>query len=462
MSKGYSQAGTPGKLTLQQVVETALANNFDVLQNGLQMQTAQVNWKQAKLNLLPDLSGSVTHGTNQGRSIDPFTNSYINQNVSFASYSLNGGILLFQGLSAQNFIKQTALDYQAAKMDWQQAKDNLTINIILAYLQVLNAEDVLTQSLNQAAFSEKQVNRLEILNQQGSIAPPTLYDLKGQYAGDQLSIINARNSLESSKIALSQLMNVPYDRNMQLEKLDVGTLAVKYDVTPENIYQTALQQFAQVRAVDLRTQSAEKAVKVARGQLFPSLRFNGGANSNYSSAASQSTLINITDFTSSDYVLVNGTPSPVVYKQSNFSSRKIAYGSQLNNNMSTSFSVGLTIPILNSLQARNRIKLAQIVVKNNELIAKTTKTQLQQSIEQAHINMTSAFERYKTLLEQVKSYEESFKAAEIRFNAGEGTSIDYLTAKNNLDRANINLISAKYDYALRTKILDYYQGKQLW
>jgi outer membrane protein len=76
--------------------------------------------------------------------------------------------------------------------------------------------------------------------------------------------------------------------------------------------------------------------------------------------------------------------------------------------------------------------------------------------------MSSASERYKVLLEQVIAFTESFRAADIRFNAGLGTPIDYLTAKNNLDRANINVISAKYDYILRTKILDYYQGKQLW
>ena len=76
--------------------------------------------------------------------------------------------------------------------------------------------------------------------------------------------------------------------------------------------------------------------------------------------------------------------------------------------------------------------------------------------------MNTASDRYKTILEQVNSFDESFRAAGIRFQQGVGNSIDYLTAKNNLDRANINLIIAKYDYVLRTRILDYYQGKQLW
>ena len=84
------------------------------------------------------------------------------------------------------------------------------------------------------------------------------------------------------------------------------------------------------------------------------------------------------------------------------------------------------------------------------------------SIDRAYANLHSAADRYNVLLEQVTAYNESFNAAEIRFNNGVGTSVDYLIAKNNLDRANIDLITTKYDYVLRTKILDFYQGKLLW
>jgi len=450
------------KLTLQQCVDTALKNNFDIQQNGLRMQTAEINWRQAKLNLLPNLNGFASQSINQGRSIDPFTNAYNNEKYNSAGYGLNSQTTLFQGLAAQNLIKENSLNYQASNMDWQQAKDNATINVILSYLQVLNNEDLLTQAQNQADYSQKQVDRLEVLNKQGAVSPSDLSNLRGLLGNDQLSIINSKNALESSKINLCQLMNIPYDKNIELEKINAESYAAKYDQTSENIYQAALQQFAQVKAVDLRKQSAEKAIKVQRGQLFPRLTFNVNANTNYSSAASQSIFLNTTDVPSSDYVVVNGSQTPVIRKQSNFSSEKISYNKQLNNNLYNTFSLDLNIPIFNSLYQRNRIKLAKIDVKNADLVAKTTKTQLQQSIELAYANMTAAADRYKTLLGQVNAYTESFRAAEIRFNSGVGTSIDYGLAKNYLDQANINLITAKYDYVLRTKILDYYQGKQLW
>ena len=62
---------------------------------------------------------------------------------------------------------------------------------------------------------------------------------------------------------------------------------------------------------------------------------------------------------------------------------------------------------------------------------------------------------YRGLDEAVK---EIMKAAEVRYNSGVGTSIDYLTANDRLDRANINLIIAKYDFVLRKKVLDYYSN----
>jgi outer membrane protein len=426
------------------------------------MQSDEIYWKQAKLNLLPNLNGSVSHGINQGRSIDPFTNGYINQSITTGSYSLSSGVVLFNGFSLLNSVKQTSLAYQASKMDWQQAKDNITINIILAYLQVLSNEEQLQQAKNQLGLSKHQVDRLEVLNQQGAISPSDLSDLKGQYAGDQLSIINTQNALESSKLTLCQLMNIPYDKTMELEKISTESLATKYEDTPDKIYSTALTQLALVKAVDLRKLSAEKGLKVAKGELYPTLSLGANTNTNYSSAASQETFLNSTTVATSDYVTVNNTQYPVMSQVNNYSSQKIAYGKQLSNNRFTSFDLSLRIPIFNSLQARNRVKQAQLTLKNSEIIAATTKTELQQNIEQAYINMTSASDRYKTLMDQESAYSESYRIAEVRFNSGLGTPIDYLTAKNNLDRANINLINAKYDYVLRTKILDYYQGKPLW
>src|ERR1051325_10097864 len=218
-------------LSLKQCIDTAIANNLEVRQGELQVQSSEINWKQSKFDMLPNLNGSASHSINQGRSIDPFTNGYINQNYSSANYNLSSGVVLFNGFYMQNTAKQNALTYQASKMDWQQLKDNLTINVILAYLAVLNAEDKLEQSRNQVGLTKQQVDRLDVLNKQGAIVPSQLSDLQGQYAADQINVISIESELQSAKLSLCQLMNIPYEANRELEKIDTEIFATKYEGT---------------------------------------------------------------------------------------------------------------------------------------------------------------------------------------------------------------------------------------
>ncbi|MBI1782389.1 MAG: TolC family protein [Sphingobacteriales bacterium] len=450
------------KLTLQQCLETALNNNLQVNQSNLQMQSAQVNWQQARANMLPNIAGSINYGANQGRSIDPFTNTYINQQLNFSNLNVDGNIPLFNGFQLQNQVKQNNLAFQATKMEFQQAKDNLTLNVILSYLLVLNNEDVLDLAKAQMEVTKKQVERLDLLNKEGAIAPYTFTDLKGQYASDEVSVTNAQNSVQSSKLTLAQLMNVPYDESAELERINVNEALALYEGSPDKIYEEATAKLGIVKAADLRKQSAEKGIKVARGGYSPTLSLFGGLGTSYSSAASLSSLVSESYGASDSYVTVNGTNYQLNVKQQTFKNEPFGLSKQYNNNQYTNFGVALRVPIANNLRARNQVKLAQITYKNTQLISDNTKIQLRQNIEQAHFNMTAAYNRYQSFQNQVTALEESFKAAEVRFENGVINSVEYLQVKNNLDRARLNLTQSKYEYVLRTKVLDYYQGKLSW
>src|SRR5690349_18734189 len=127
--------------TLREAVDTALRNNLELKQSQLQMESSAIDWRQSKANLFPNLNGFANHGINQGRSIDPFSNSYVDQQINFAGYGLSAGVTLFNGFALLNTIKQNSYAYEASKMDVQQQKDNLTLDIILGYLQVMSSED---------------------------------------------------------------------------------------------------------------------------------------------------------------------------------------------------------------------------------------------------------------------------------------------------------------------------------
>lgn len=423
------QAAAQSRFSLQQAIDSALANNIIVRQSALNVETARVNWNQARANKLPTLVADITHGINTGRSIDPFSNTYVNQTVNRAGYAIGSDVVLFNGSSLQNRVRESATAYEAARMNWQQEKNNLVLNVMLAYLQVLNGEDQVQQAVSQAATSKQALERLKVLDAEGAIRPSDLTDLKGQLMNDQLAVLDAENRLESSKLLLAQWMNKSYDPAMQLERIDLDEMLTSYPHTSKEVYKESLENFSLIRAAELQTKASGYALKAARGQRFPSLYFGAGLNTNYSSLARDAM------------------------------QDKISYSNQLKNNRFSSFGIGVSIPIFNASVAKNRVRLSEISLENNRLAEQETKRQLLQLIDQAWLNMSNSYERYQLLVEQVNAYRESFRAAEVRFQSGVGTSVDYLNAKDRMDRAQINLLNAKYDFLLRKRILDFYKGQ---
>ena len=461
LHSAYGQ-NKPTRLSLRDCIETAIAYNLQVRQSFYQLTTDKTSLQLAKSSRLPSLNGNISHGINQGRSIDPFTNSYVNSEITQANYAINSSVTLWNGSAITNTIKQNQLNVQASEMSWQQEKDNVTINVILAYLQVLSNKEQLGIAEKQVAVTKAQVDRLIILNNSGAISPATLYDLQGQLSGDMLSLLSISNSLETAKINLAQLMNQSYSPTMELEPLETALPSVSYNAGADEIFKTATGQLAMIKAAELRQQSAHKSVLAARASLLPTLSLNGGLGTNYSSVASRQLLTGTTDVATQQYVTVNNSKIPVFAPQSSFSSQKISYGDQWKNNFNSFVSINLQIPILNRMQAKTRIRQAEIREQQAVYESVSTKAEVHRAVDQAYINMATAYERYKTLQQQVTDFSASFKAAEIRFNAGVNTVVEYMLAKNNADRANANLITAKYDYFLRMKLLDFYQGKPLW
>lgn len=451
------------RLSLQQCVETAIQNNADVQKKGLQKQAAHINWVQAKENMLPSLNAEIYHGTNQGRSIDPYTNSYINQQLNYANYNLYTDVTLFQGLALQHSIQQNRLAYDASTADEQQQKDNLTLNVIMAYLQILTNEDLLALAYQQQEVSARQVERLDIKDKDGAADPKELYDLKGQLANDQLTVVTTQNNLENAKLTLAQLMNLPYTQYLAVQRITTGNASqLIYDAGVQDVYQRAESSLAIVKAADLRRQSATAGIQAAKSNGWPVVFLSGGVATNYSSAGALQTLTGTRDEAGNDYIEYNGTRLPVIEHSNTYVAQKIPYSQQLDKNLNTTVSLGVRIPLLNNLQNKNKIAQARLIEQDAAITAKTVRIQLQQNVEQSYFNMTAAQNKYKVLQQQQTAFRESFRVAEVKFDAGAINSVDYIVAKNNYDRSNINMVVAGYDLVIRIKLLDYYQGKALW
>jgi outer membrane protein len=432
------QTDTTKLLTLQQCLDIAIKNNLQVKQSDANAQLARVDYRQAIENLLPNIGGSASRSFNNGRAISPQTNAYVNQSATNDNYSLSGQMTLFNGFSLINAVKSTSFAYQAGKMNFQAAKDAVTVQVITSYLAIIDDKELLNATKSQLTYTKETVDRLTILEKQGANkAASDLTDQQGQLAGSQVNVVNSQNTLDAAKLTLFQIMNIPYKPEAEFQDLNAENLKGDYGSNPDEVYQTALQQFAAIKAATLSRQAAEKNVSSVRGQLAPQITLGGGLGTAYTNTAQKS---------------IVGADSSITYQN-------IGYNEQLKNNYSSYISLGLNIPIFLNGARRNALSKAKINALLARDVEENAKIALRQNVEQAYYNMMAAYKKYQVLMDQVKAYTESFRIYKLRYDAGVLTSVDYIFAKNNLDAATVNMISAKYDYFIDSKILDYYQGK---
>ncbi|MFD2566353.1 TolC family protein [Pseudotenacibaculum haliotis] len=443
--------------TLEECISIALKNNLNLKSSKIREKSANINFKQSKANLLPSVNGNYNLGVNNGRSIDPFTNDFINQRLTFSNANLNLDAVIFNGFRLLNSVKQQKLNAKAAMMEVEQEKQNLVLSVTLAYLQVLNSRDVLL--LNEQRL-EATLNQLKIqkdLYDEGRSNPADYTDLLGQKAIDETNILSSQIELNNARLSLARLLNL--DEEVAIDKSSVLLSFEKYKLSSDEVYQDALQSLATFKARELRVEAAKKGMGVARAQYIPQVSIFGQLNTNYSSAAQTFTEVGRSTVETGDFVTINNQNIPVMREQSQFSSQQISYLDQFDNNLNSVIGVSVRIPLLNGFAAKNNVALEKVRVEESLVEMERTQVEIKNTIKQVHFDMEAAFSRYQSLQKQVEAFEKSFDVNKIRFNNGVSNYLSYITSKNNLENAKVNLSNAKYAYLLRVKVLEYYRGQ---
>lgn len=461
---GERSTSTGDKITLQEAIDFALKNNLSIKQNNLQVEQGINTLEQSKWARYPSLNAGTNFNVFTGRNINPFTNGIITNTVGSNGFGLNSAVTIFDGYQTRNGIALNQLNLEASRLDLQAMKNQITLNIVVGYLNVLSQQDLLAVAQRQMEVTQTQLERTQKLVNAGSLPETNLFDIKAQLANDEVSVVNAENAIVSAKLTLKQLMNAATDRDIEVVRVEVPNPSIQpYPNSSAQVYEIAQSFLADVQAADMRVKASQKGVDIAKGLKMPVISATANINSNYTTAAEN---VNVTQRiveTEAGYVNVAGTRYPVFafVPTSSTTSEKINYFRQLTGNANNSFGVSVRVPIFNGYNTKFRLTNAQINQKQSEVQAENVRLRLRQDIDQAYVNLSNSAKRYSALGNQVKALEESFRAAESRFNVGSLNALDYSISKTNLDRARINQIQAKYDYIFRIKILDFYQNKPL-
>lgn len=449
--------------TLSQCIEYALENNIEVQRSDLNVQIAENNLKSSKANLLPGLNADAGYNINYGRSIDPTTYDFVTQSIKNSSLSLSSGLDVFTAGSKINQIKQNQLSLKSSELLSENIANNIALQVTSAYLQILLAKENLKTVEQQLNISTEQYRQTSKMYENGAIPEGNLLEVEAQMTNDTLNLIQAQNGLNISLLTLQQILQLDMNEAFDVVTPDIELVPI-FEITgqsPEEVYQTALTNQAIIKSNNYAEQSAERAIKAAKGLYYPSIRLIANLRTTHSSLGKIQNGTNIIENPPIGYV--SGTNQTVLsYQNAEIPVLENAkFYDQYNNNFNQTIGVSMSIPILNGLNTRYNVKNAQIQLEQRRLDSESTRNQLKNDVFVAHNDVKLAYQTYKARLKALNATQRSFEYIEKRFEIGAANLLEYTTGKTNYANAAVNLNSAKYDYILKTKILDFYLGKPI-
>jgi len=452
--------------TLQECVDYALQHNIQIKQGEISTEISDNAQTQSLLGMFPSLNGSASHSYNFGRSVDPFSYEFTTRKVSSSNLSLNANVVLFNGFQLQNELKQSRLNYMSGKYDLDKIKNDVSLNVAAAYLQVLYAQEQLNAQNDRVDIAKKQKDRTKILTDAGTLPQGSFLDAEAQFATEELTKVNAENLLNNSYLSLIQLLELDSAGNFAVEKPkyaipDQGSLSI----TPADIYSVSLTTQPEIKSAEYKLQSAEKGLAIARGARFPRLSMFGSLSTGYSNQSQRKKTLggDYIDSYATDYFVPTIIDTFIVFAPlySSPTYEDTPFSDQLEDNFNKAFGFNLSIPVFNGWATNTSVKRSKLNYENAKYSFELTKNSLFKSIQQAHADAIASLKKYHAAEKNVSALNEAFSYTEKKFTAGLLTSLDYTTARNNLTKAESDKLQAKYDLIFRLKVLDFYMGKPL-
>lgn len=405
--------------SLDSCINYAIANNLTVKARDIERQNAEISLTAAQDRYLPQVNAYASQNFAFGRGLNS-ENTYSNRNTSNFSWGANMSLPLFQGLSAKRSVEYSKVNLRQIVEQWEASKDDVTLNVISQYLQVLYTNELLEIAKLQRNLSAIELERRYQLLASGKIAELDVIEAKSQLAQDDLSVVTSTNDCSLALLDLTQLLQLRDTVGFKIKSLDNQTFPI---LSADDVYKNAMNHNHSIIAARIGIEAAEKNISLARTGYIPTLSFSAGIGSSY-------------------YHL-SGIPNET-------------FGWQMRNNLSKSLGFSLNIPVFDAFSTRNNIKRAKVQRLTAELQYEQVSSSLYKAINQAYYQAVAAEKKKSAAKEALQAAKAAFDAMQIKYNYGKANATEFEQTKTAYIRSVAEELQARYESILRLRILEFY------
>ena len=446
--------------SLAECIEYAHENNLTIQRSSLDLKSADLQRDAATANLFPNLNFNGGYFWQFGQSIDPITNTRRDGNRQTSSITLSSNWVLFDGLQNIKWMRQAKLDHLAAVYNLEAIKNDISLNIASAYLQVILNKQIYEVAENQLKISESQMNRSQKLYEAGSIAKGEFLQVQAQMARDDQSVIAAKNNVDISMLQLIQMLQLESYEGFDIvipDLSDPDNVLLNY--TPKQIYDVALGNQPSIKSSEVMVESAEKQLQISKGQFSPTISLQAQVNSNASQDLLRATGTGYATNPIGTVGNANPDPNALVYSLPYLTAtgyENYPFFDQFGDNINQFVGINLQVPIFNRFQVRNNVRNSEIQLDRAMVDLELTKNDLRQTIERAYADAFASLKTFRASEKSLEATEENWKYAQKRYEQGAMNQFEYENTRNQFLNATAEMLQSKYDYIFKIKVLEFY------
>jgi len=268
-------------LTLNDAIALSIKNSKQLKLSKARIDEAVAATKEASEAKLPDasISGSYLRVTKPDLKLktggSDSAGGFSSPTVKQALYgSANVSLPIYSGSKIKYGIESAKYLEQATRLDAENDKQEVVLNTIAAYINLYKANiaaKLVEENLEQSRKRDTDFINLE---QNGLLARNDLLKAQLETSNFELSLVDAQNNIQLATVNMDLMLGLPETTTFSL---DSSSISQPGDIKTITEYeQLATQSRSDVQALSYRQKSADAAIKIAKGDYYPSLALTGG------------------------------------------------------------------------------------------------------------------------------------------------------------------------------------------
>lgn len=403
-----AQMGAAQKiLTVEEAVQTALKNNFDILVARNDADIAKINNTAGNAGMLPkvQLDGSGNYKVNQVH--QELSGGTTNDFSSLSTSGLSAGAELSWTLydGGKMFVTKEKLNQIEAlgKLQYKNQVLSAVYDVIAAYYNVVRQKQELN-SINQVIkYNQERVTIAQAGYNAGSLIRTDLLQAKIDLNVMMENAINQQFVIEAARKTLNQLLG--QDPALLVEVTD--SIPLDYSPDESELRQKIFVSNTDVLAFQKQIEIARLSLREFNAGFLPQVNFNAGYYFNKTSNSAGSSLLNR------------------------------AFGPQLGGSV--------VIPIFGGGENRRKVAVGKLQLQSAEFNLESVKLQVNTEL----LNALTGFNNQRRLMEIEKENNELNKEyIEIclqRLRLGQSTSLELHQAQDSYAQSSTRLINFEYN-----------------